>query len=48
MNKVDVPARINDQMKAVLQKQNELAGDAFATNVGFEEMRENYVKERAF
>lgn len=48
MNKIDVPNLITEQMKAVLAKQNELAGDAFATDVGFEEMRANYVKERQF
>lgn len=48
MNKIDVPKLITKQMQAVLAKQNELAGDAFATDVGFEEMRENYVKERRF
>lgn len=48
MNKSDVLSRISPQMKKVLDKQNELAGDAFDTQVGFEQMRENYVKERRF
>lgn len=47
-NKADVLSLINPQMKRVLAKQQELAGDAFATDVGFEEMRENYVRERRF
>ena len=41
-NKVDPQLLMNDQMKAVLQKSAELAGDAFVTDVGFAEMRENY------
>jgi acetyl esterase len=36
------------ETREVLAKQEELAGDAFATDVGFEEMRANYIKERAF
>jgi len=48
MNKLDVLSHISPEMKAVLQKQEELASDAFATNVGFEEMRRNYIKERRF
>ncbi len=47
-NKLNVASLMSDQMKAVVAKQVELAGDAFDTNVGFEEMRDNYVKERAF
>ena len=47
-NKVDPQLLMNDQMKAVLQKSAELAGDAFVTDVGFVEMRENYVRERRF
>lgn len=47
-NKLDAMSLMSDQMKAVLQKSAELAGDAFVTDVGFEEMRANYVKERAF
>ena len=47
-NKVDPQLLMNDQMKAVLQKSAELAGDAFVTDVGFAEMRENYVRERRF
>ncbi len=47
-NKVDPMPLMNDQMKAVLQKSAELAGDAFVTDVGFAEMRENYVRERRF
>lgn len=48
MNKLDVLAKINPQMKAVLAKEDELAGDANDTSVGFEQMRENYVAGRAF
>ncbi|MEG0844946.1 MAG: acetyl esterase [Raoultibacter sp.] len=48
MNKLDVLSRLTPQMSAVLAKQNELASDAFATNVGFDEMRTNYIKERVF
>lgn len=47
-NKVDLNKFMNDQMKAVLVKSQEIAGDAFDTNAGFEEMRANYVKERAY
>lgn len=47
-NKLDAMSLMNDQMKAVLQKSAELAGDAFVTDVGFEEMRANYIKERGF
>lgn len=47
-NKVDPQLLMSDQMKAVLQKSAELAGDAFVTDVGFAEMRENYVRERRF
>ena len=43
MNKLDVLSKINPQMKAVLAKEDELAGDANDTSVGFEKMRENYV-----
>lgn len=47
-NKIDVLAKISDQMRAVIDKTNELAGDAFSTDVSLEELRSNYVKERAF
>ena len=43
MNKLDVLARINPQMKAILAKEATLAGDANDTSVGFDIMRENYV-----
>ncbi|MEG2368776.1 MAG: acetyl esterase [Raoultibacter sp.] len=48
MNKLDVLSRLTPQMTAVLAKQNELAANAFATDVGFDEMRTNYIKERVF
>ena len=48
MNKLDVLSLINPQMKAVLAKEDELAGDANDTSVGFEKMRENYVAGRAY
>ncbi len=47
-NKLDPEKLMNEQQKAVLAKSQELAGDAFDTNVGFEQMRENYIKERAY
>ena len=48
MNKLDVLARINPQMKAILAKEATLAGDANDTSVGFDVMRENYVLGREF
>lgn len=45
---VDVLARLTPAMRAVLDRQAELAGDAFATDVGFDEMRRRYAAERAF
>ncbi len=48
MSALDVLARLTPQMRAVLAKQNELAGDAYATDVGFEQMRLNYAAERVF
>ena len=48
MNKLDVLAKINPQMKAVLAREDELAGDANDTSAGFEQMRENYVAGRAY
>ena len=47
-NKIDVMRLMSDQMKAVIDKQNELAGDAFATDVPLEVMRDNYTTERKF
>lgn len=48
MNKLNVLAHISPEMRAVLKKQDEMAKDAFATDVGFEEMRKNYMKERRY
>ncbi len=48
MNKLDVLAKINPQMKAVLAKEDELAGDANDTSVGFEQLRKNYVEGRSY
>ena len=48
MNKLDVLARISPQMKAVLAKEDELAGDTTDTSVGFEVMRKNYVEGRKY
>ena len=48
MNKIDVLAKINPQMRAVLAREDELAGDANDTSAGFERMRENYVAGRAW
>ena len=48
-NKVSIDELMTDQMKAVLATTAENAGeDAFATDCGFAEMRDNYTKERAF
>lgn len=47
-NKLDLTSRLSDQMKAVIEKQQELCSNAFATDVSREVMRENYVRERAF
>lgn len=47
-NKLDVLSKINPQMAAVLAKEDELAGDANDTSVGFEQMRKNYVAGRAY
>lgn len=47
-HKLDVLAQIRPQMQAVLDKQQQLAGDSFATDVGFEQMRANYIAERAY
>lgn len=47
-NKLDVMPLMTDQMKAVVRKQKELVEDAFATDVGYDEMRANYIKERRF
>ena len=48
LNKVDVFSKMTEDMKRVLDKQEELSQSAFATDVGFSEMRENYIKERTF
>lgn len=48
MNKLDVLNLISPQMKAILAKENELAGDANDTSVGFEVMRQNYVEGRRY
>ncbi len=48
MNKLDVLSKLNPGMKAVLAKEDELAGDANDTSAGFEIMRENYVAGRAY
>lgn len=47
-NKINILKLISPQMAEVLKKQEELAKDAFATNVSLEEIRENYIKERKF
>lgn len=47
-NKLDVLNLISPGMKAVLAKEDELAGDANDTSAGFEKMRENYVLGRAY
>lgn len=48
MATVDVLARITPAMRAVLTKQNELAGDVFATDVSPAQMRASYAQERTF
>jgi acetyl esterase len=48
MNKLPVLDRISDQMRAVLDKSAELAPDAYATDVGLEQMRRAYGVERRF
>lgn len=48
MNKLDVLSLISPQMKAVLAKEDELAGDANDTSVGFGVMRANYVEGRRY
>lgn len=48
MNKLDVLNLVNPQMKAILAKEDTLAGDANDTSVGFEVMRENYVLGRQY
>lgn len=48
MNKLDVLSKINAQMKAVLAREDELAGNTTDTSAGFEQMRENYVVGRAY
>jgi acetyl esterase len=47
-NKLPVLDLISDQMRAVLDTSAELAPDAYATDVGLEEMRQAYVRERRF
>ncbi|CEG96750.1 alpha/beta hydrolase fold domain-containing protein [Propionibacterium freudenreichii] len=46
--KLNVPGLWSAEMGLVIAKQNELAGDAFATDVTPAQMRENYDTERAF
>lgn len=48
MNKIDVLAQINPQMKSILDKENELSGDTTDTSMGFELMRKNYIEGRKF
>jgi acetyl esterase len=48
MYKIDVLNKINSQMKAVIDKSNELVDGAYDTSAGFDVLRENYTKERAF
>lgn len=48
MNKIDVLAKLNPGMTAVLAKEDELAGDANDTSAGFEQMRLNYVASRQY
>ncbi|GHS88667.1 acetyl esterase [Actinomycetota bacterium] len=48
MSVVDVLSRLTPQMSAVLARQAELAGDAFATDVALEQQRRGYAAERVF
>lgn len=48
MTTLDVLARLSPEMRAVLTKQAELAGDAFATDVDLDQMRRQYAAERAY
>ena len=48
MNKIDVLSKINEGMRAVLAKEDELAGNANDTSAGFEQMRLNYPAGRAY
>ncbi|AZU60183.1 acetyl esterase [Neobacillus mesonae] len=47
-NKYNAYKMMTPEMLETLKKQNELVDDAFSTDVTFEEMRENYIKERKF
>lgn len=47
-NKYNAYKLMSPKMLETLTKQNELVKDAFSTDVTFDEMRENYVKERKF
>lgn len=47
-NKYNAYKMMTPKMLETLTKQNDLVEDAFSTDVTFEEMRENYVKERKF
>ena len=47
-NTLPVLELISDQMRAVLDKSAELAPDAYATDVGLDEMRQAYIVERRF
>ncbi|WP_253724460.1 acetyl esterase [Sporosarcina sp. HYO08] len=48
MNKLDAYKMMTPKMREVLKKQAELVGDAFSTDVTYEEMRDNYTKERKY
>ena len=47
MNKIDVLSKINEGMRAVLAKEDELAGNANDTSAGFEQMRLNYTDRKS-
>ncbi|WP_249316478.1 acetyl esterase [Bacillus sp. FJAT-50079] len=48
MNKKNVYKMMTSEMLETLNKQAELIGDTFSTDVTYEKMRENYVSERKF
>lgn len=48
MNKLNAVALMSPPMLETFNKQNELMKDAFTTDITFEEMRDNYMKERKY
>lgn len=48
MNKLDVYKMMSPEIREIVKKQNELAGDALSTDISYEKMRENYIIERKY